>query len=59
MSAWERFVDRQIAFHEGGAGKLEDKELGGNTKVYSTFLEEDLAQKERQEMKWIQNREER
>ncbi|MCT2345825.1 LXG domain-containing protein [Niallia taxi] len=34
VSAWERFVDRQIAFHEGGAGKLEDKELGGNTKVY-------------------------
>ncbi len=59
MSAWERFVDRQIAFHEGGAGKLEDKELGGNTKVDSTFLEEDLAQKERQEMQWIQNREER
>lgn len=48
MSAWERFVDRQIAFHEGVAGKLEDKELGGNTKVDSAFLEKDLAQKERQ-----------
>lgn len=59
MSAWERFVDRQIAFHEGGAGKLEDKELGGNTKVYSSFWRKISLKKNDKQMKWLQNREER
>lgn len=48
VAAFERLIDRQIAFHEGIVGRLEDKELGGNTRVDVAFLEEDLAQKERQ-----------
>lgn len=47
VEAWKRLVDRQIAFFEGVSGKLQDKELGGNTRVETTFLEGDLAQKER------------
>uniref|UniRef100_UPI003F4912B4 ribonuclease YeeF family protein n=1 Tax=Niallia taxi TaxID=2499688 RepID=UPI003F4912B4 len=47
VEAWQRLVDRQIAFFEGVSGKLQDKELGGNTRVETTFLEGDLAQKEK------------
>ncbi|MED4040364.1 ribonuclease YeeF family protein [Niallia taxi] len=47
VEAWQRLVDRQIAFFEGVSGKLQDKELGGNTRVETNFLEDDLAQKER------------
>ncbi len=48
VAAFERLIDRQIAFHEGVAGRLEDKEMNGDTRVDVAFLEEDLAQKERQ-----------
>ncbi|MEK4671389.1 T7SS effector LXG polymorphic toxin [Niallia sp. FSL R7-0271] len=48
VAAFERLIDRQIAFHEGIVGRLEDKDLGGDTRVDVAFLEEDLAQKERQ-----------
>lgn len=46
--AWQRLIDRQIAFFEGVQGKLEDKSLGGNTRVETGFLKEELAHKERQ-----------
>ncbi|MEI2466821.1 T7SS effector LXG polymorphic toxin [Niallia taxi] len=48
VEAWQRLIDRQISFFEGVSGKLDDKDLGGDTRVESAFLEEDLAQKERQ-----------
>lgn len=47
VEVWKRLVDRQIAFFEGVSGKLQDKDLGGNTRVETNFLEDDLAQKER------------
>ncbi|MED3965856.1 ribonuclease YeeF family protein [Niallia taxi] len=47
VEAWQRLIDRQIAFFEGVAGKLQDKNLGGNTRVETDFLETDLSQKER------------
>lgn len=47
VEAWQRLIDRQIAFVEGVYGKLQDKDLGGNTRVETDFLENDLAQKER------------
>lgn len=46
--AWQRLIDRQIAFFEGVQGKLEDKNLGSNTRVETGFLEEALLYKERQ-----------
>lgn len=48
VEAWQRLFDRQIAFFEGVSGKLEDKDLGSNSRVETAFLEEDLVQKERQ-----------
>lgn len=48
VEAWQRLFDRQIAFFEGVRGKLEDKDLGSNSRVETAFLEEDLVQKERQ-----------
>jgi len=48
VEAWQRLFDRQIAFFKGVGGKLDDKKLGGSTRVETSFLEEDLAQKERQ-----------
>ncbi|MGG0738459.1 ribonuclease YeeF family protein [Niallia taxi] len=48
VEAWQRLIDRQISFFEGVSGKLDDKDLGGDTRVDTAFLEEDLAQKERQ-----------
>lgn len=48
VEAWQRLIDRQISFFEGVSGKLDDKDLGGDTRVESAFIEEDLAQKERQ-----------
>ncbi|WOD63532.1 T7SS effector LXG polymorphic toxin [Niallia taxi] len=48
VEAWRRLFDRQIAFFEGVSGKLEDKDLGSNSRVETAFLEEDLVQKERQ-----------
>lgn len=47
VEAWQRLFDRQIAFFEGVSGKLQDKDLGGNTRVETDFLEDDLAQKEK------------
>ncbi|MEY8742414.1 ribonuclease YeeF family protein [Bacillales bacterium AN1005] len=47
VEAWQRLIERQIAFFEGVAGKLQDKDLGGNTRVETDFLKYDLAQKER------------
>ncbi|WP_185763454.1 ribonuclease YeeF family protein [Niallia circulans] len=47
VEAWQRLTDRQIAFFEGVAGKLQDKDLGDNTRVETDFLENDLSQKER------------
>ncbi|MFP9128417.1 T7SS effector LXG polymorphic toxin [Niallia sp. BSM11] len=48
VEAWQRLFDRQIAFFESVGGKLSDKDLDGNTRVETAFLEEDLVQKERQ-----------
>lgn len=48
VEAWQRLFDRQIAFFEGVSGKLEDKDLGSNSRVETAFLKEDLVQKERQ-----------
>ncbi|MCT2347594.1 T7SS effector LXG polymorphic toxin [Niallia taxi] len=48
VEAWQRLIDRQISFFEGVSGKLDDKDLGGDTRGDTAFLEEDLAQKERQ-----------
>ena len=48
VEAWQRLIDRQIAFFKGVSGKLDDKDLGGDTRVDTAFLEEGLAQKERQ-----------
>jgi len=48
VEAWQRLFDRQIAFFKGVGDKLDDKDLGGSTRVETSFLEEDLAQKERQ-----------
>ena len=48
VEAWQRLFDRQIAFFESVGGKLSDKDLDGNTRVETSFLEEDLVQKERQ-----------
>ncbi|MED4039088.1 polymorphic toxin type 15 domain-containing protein [Niallia taxi] len=48
VEAWQRLFDRQIAFFEGVSGKLEDKDLGSNSRIETAFLEEDLVQKERQ-----------
>jgi len=47
VEAWQRLIDRQIAFFERVSGKLQVKDLGGNTRVETDFLENDLAQKER------------
>ncbi len=47
VEAWQRLVDRQIAFFKGVSGKLQDKDLVGNTRVETAFLEDDLARKER------------
>ncbi|MBM7541220.1 ribonuclease YeeF family protein [Amphibacillus cookii] len=46
IDAWYRFIDHQIAFFEGVSGTLSDFELGGQTKVDSPFLSEDLARRE-------------
>lgn len=48
VEAWQRLIDRQIAFFEGVSAKLEDKNLGGHTRVDTGFLEGDLTHKERQ-----------
>ncbi|WOD65662.1 LXG domain-containing protein (plasmid) [Niallia taxi] len=48
VNAWQRLIDRQIAFFEGVSARLEDKELGGHTRVETAFLKEELAYKERQ-----------
>jgi len=48
VEAWQRLIDRQIAFFEGVSAKLEDKDLGGHTRVETGFLEGDLTHKERQ-----------
>ncbi|WOD65184.1 T7SS effector LXG polymorphic toxin (plasmid) [Niallia taxi] len=48
VEAWQRLIDRQIAFFEGVSSRLEDKDLGGHSRVETSFLEEELAYKERQ-----------
>ncbi|MCZ0704634.1 putative ribonuclease toxin of YeeF-YezG toxin-antitoxin module [Natronobacillus azotifigens] len=46
IDAWYRLIDHQIAFFEGVSGTLSDFDLGGQTKVDTQFLHEDLAQRE-------------
>ncbi|MCM3030905.1 T7SS effector LXG polymorphic toxin [Niallia sp. MER 6] len=47
VEAWQRLIDRQIAFFEGVSARIEDKELGGHSRVETAFLEEELAHRER------------
>ena len=49
IEAWQRLFDSQVAFFESVvSSKLNEKDLGGSTRVDTAFLSEDLVQKERQ-----------
>jgi Uncharacterized conserved protein len=41
--SWLRLIDKQIAYFRGVAGTIDDKNLGGDTKVQIPFLNEDLS----------------
>lgn len=43
VDAWLRLIDKQIAYYHGIAGTIDDKDLGGDTKVQVPFLNEDLS----------------
>ncbi|RYL87036.1 ribonuclease YeeF family protein [Sporolactobacillus sp. THM19-2] len=41
--SWLRLIDKKIAYFQGVAGTIEDKHLGGDTKIHVPFLNEDLS----------------
>jgi Uncharacterized conserved protein len=43
VDAWLQLIDKQIAYYHGVFGAIDDKNLGGNTRVQVPFLNEDLS----------------
>jgi predicted ribonuclease toxin of YeeF-YezG toxin-antitoxin module len=43
VDAWLRLIDEKIAYFQGVAGTINDKNLGGDTQVHVPFLNEDLS----------------
>jgi Uncharacterized conserved protein len=43
VDAWLRLIDKKIAYYQGVASTIDDKNLGGDTQVHVPFLNEDLS----------------
>ncbi|MFT8317722.1 MAG: T7SS effector LXG polymorphic toxin [Sporolactobacillus sp.] len=43
VNAWLRLIEKQVAFLNGIAGEIDDRNLGGATQVQISFLESDLS----------------
>jgi predicted ribonuclease toxin of YeeF-YezG toxin-antitoxin module len=43
VDAWLRLIDKKIAYFQGVAGTINDKNLGGDTQIHVPFLNEDLS----------------
>ncbi|MFX3617475.1 MAG: T7SS effector LXG polymorphic toxin [Sporolactobacillus sp.] len=43
VNAWLRLIEKQVAFLNGIAGEIDDRNLGGATQVQIPFLESDLS----------------
>ncbi|MFX3616493.1 MAG: T7SS effector LXG polymorphic toxin [Sporolactobacillus sp.] len=43
VDAWLRLIEKQVAFLNGIAGEIDDRNLGGATRVQIPFLESDLS----------------
>ncbi|MCL1631247.1 T7SS effector LXG polymorphic toxin [Sporolactobacillus sp. CPB3-1] len=43
VDAWLRLIDKKIAYYQGVAGTIGEKNLGGNTQIQVPFLNEDLS----------------